>query len=387
MNEEKEKVICSVCGKELDKDDAYYDPDGGYICEDCHSTNVSVCDDCQCEYWNHEMTEVADRNGRHVCVDCLPSYYQCPDCGRYFSHLHEGQGGNYCNECVQNHPLPLVDRDNPIVGYHNHHSRAPIFFKTDADENMPYFGVELEVDTRDGYPDNNEIACDILDVMPVNFIYFETDGSLDNGFENITQPATLAYHESIGRNYKKMFTRIRRGGLRSHQTKTCGMHVHFNRDFFNPDEEEACVARLLYMVENFWDNIAIFSRRSRETIERWARKYNDDPNKVAKDWKNGDFCYERYHAVNLTNYNTIEFRMFRGTLKYNTFIATLQFCQNLVMTAKNKSVAEIQAIPFEDLINTPELEQYWEEAQERKKPKTAPVEVESGDSVDDADID
>lgn len=385
MNEEMEKVICSVCGKELNKDDAYYDPDGGYICEECHDANVSVCDDCQCEYWNREMTEIADRDGRHVCIDCLPSYYQCPDCGRYFSHLHEGEGGSYCYECVQNHPLPLVDRDDPICGYHEHHSRAPIFFKTDGEENMPFFGVELEVDARDRRPDNDEIAREVLDVMPENFIYFENDGSLDDGFENITQPATLAYHESIGSNYKKMFTHIRRGGLRSHQTKTCGMHVHFNRDFFNPNEEEACVARLLYMVENFWDNIAVFSRRSRETIERWANKYNDDPAKVAKNWKEGNCCYERYHAVNLCNYKTIEFRMFRGTLKYNTFIATLQFCQNLVMTAKNKTVAEIQSMQFEDLINTPELTQYWEEAQERKKPKTSP-EVVSGDSVDDANI-
>ena len=95
MNE-NEKVICSVCGKELKMADAYYDPDGGYICEECHATNVSVCDDCQCEYWNHEMTEIADRDNYHVCVDCLPSYYQCPDCGRYFTSLYDGDGGEYC---------------------------------------------------------------------------------------------------------------------------------------------------------------------------------------------------------------------------------------------------------------------------------------------------
>lgn len=32
----------------------------------------------------------------------------------------------------------------------------------------------------------------------------------------------------------------------------------------------------------------------------------------------------RYTCVNLTNADTIEFRMFRGTLKLNTLIATLQ---------------------------------------------------------------
>lgn len=380
MSEVNEKVVCSVCGKEMTKDEAYYDPDGGYICEECHGAHVMVCDDCHCEYWNHEMTHIVDAD-RFVCVDCLPSYYQCSDCGEYFTELFDGEGGEYCRDCVENHPMPFVDRDDPICGWHHHKSREPIFFNLPNETDMPYFGVELEVDTSDGYPDNDEIALNVCDSMPEDFIYFETDGSLDNGYENITQPATLAYHESIADNYRKAFTYIRRGGLRSHQTKTCGMHVHFNRNFFTPDEEEACVARLLYMVENFWDEIAIFSRRSRSTIERWANKYDKDVNSVAKSWKDGRLSDDRYHAVNLTNLKTIEFRMFRGTLKWNTFIATLQFCQNLVMTAKYKTVAEIQTMSFEDLINTPELEQYWAEAQERKKPKNVPVDAVSGDVI------
>ena len=40
-------------------------------------------------------------------------------------------------------------------------------------------------------------------------------------------------------------------------------------------------------------------------------------------------CNGRYVAVNLNNYHTIEFRLFRGTLKYNTFIATLQMVNHI----------------------------------------------------------
>ena len=37
----------------------------------------------------------------------------------------------------------------------------------------------------------------------------------------------------------------------------------------------------------------------------------------------------RYTCVNLENPATIEFRMFRGTLKYNTLIATLQLVNRI----------------------------------------------------------
>ena len=41
-------------------------------------------------------------------------------------------------------------------------------------------------------------------------------------------------------------------------------------------------------------------------------------------------CAGRYTAVNLTNSDTVEIRMFRGTLKLNTLKATLQMVNHLV---------------------------------------------------------
>ena len=37
----------------------------------------------------------------------------------------------------------------------------------------------------------------------------------------------------------------------------------------------------------------------------------------------------RYAAVNLCNYATIEFRLFRGTLKHNTLIAAIELVKKL----------------------------------------------------------
>ena len=44
-------------------------------------------------------------------------------------------------------------------------------------------------------------------------------------------------------------------------------------------------------------------------------------------------CAGRYTAVNLTNADTVEIRMFRGTLKLNTLKATLQMVNHLVEVA------------------------------------------------------
>ncbi len=52
----------------------------------------------------------------------------------------------------------------------------------------------------------------------------------------------------------------------------------------------------------------------------------------------------RYAAVNLCNYSTIEFRLFRGTLKINTFIATLQLVNEICNVAVSMSDESLQKL-------------------------------------------
>jgi hypothetical protein len=64
-------------------------------------------------------------------------------------------------------------------------------------------------------------------------------------------------------------------------------------------------------------------------MERWANRYGmkNKPKELMDDVKSR--CSNRYTCVNIQNYNTIEFRIFRGTLKYNTFIAALQLIDEI----------------------------------------------------------
>ena len=71
-----------------------------------------------------------------------------------------------------------------------------------------------------------------------------------------------------------------------------------------------------------------------------------------------------YVAVNLNNYHTIEFRLFRGTLKYNTFIATLQMVNHICDAAISLSEEGIDAMSWSEFVSSirePELIQYLKE--------------------------
>ena len=70
-------------------------------------------------------------------------------------------------------------------------------------------------------------------------------------------------------------------------------------------------------------------------------------------------------CVNLTNYHTVEFRIFRGTLKLNTLIATLQLLDRICDVAINLSDDELKDLSWTTFVagcaHLPELVQYLKE--------------------------
>lgn len=137
-------------------------------------------------------------------------------------------------------------------------------------------------------------------------------------------------------------------GYRSHQTSTCGLHIHVNRSSFGDtqEEQEKVISRILYFVEHHWNELLKFSRRSEYSMNRWAARYGyEHTPKAILDKAKKNSC-GRYAAVNLCNYYTVEFRMFRGTLKYNTLIAALQIVNQICDEAFYMSVVKNYRISF-----------------------------------------
>ena len=98
-------------------------------------------------------------------------------------------------------------------------------------------------------------------------------------------------------------------------------------------------------------------------MNRWAARhgYEHDPKKLLDKAKSD---YNRYVAVNLCNSQTIEFRLFRGTLKLNTILATLQLVNRICEVAMHSVDSELHALAWSEFvahITEPELIQYLKE--------------------------
>lgn len=99
----------------------------------------------------------------------------------------------------------------------------------------------------------------------------------------------------------------------------------------------------------YWAELLKFSRRTEYSMNKWAARYGykHDPKEIMENAKKGG--NGRYACVNITNWNTIEFRIFRGTLKANTIIATLELVDkvcDLALYLTDKEIANVSWTTF-----------------------------------------
>lgn len=325
---------CYECDEYTHEDDVIYDSNGDAYCPDCASEYLYYCNECGDYYIEENM--IWDIENNNMCHQCFESsFYICDHCG---SFVHSGDafyvdGSHYCNECYEDHSI-IHDWDYKpsILNFHG--------------ENERYLGVELEVDEGGRDEDN---AQSVLDYVGENHAYCKYDGSLDNGFEVVTHPATLEYHMHHI-DWEGTLQELRYLGYTSHDAGTCGLHVHMNRKGFGNtiEEQDLGISKVLFFIERHWDKVVKFSRRTYSQLDKWAARYLDDEPSHPEDvleYAKGDMS--RYRCVNLCNYSTVEIRVFRGSLVYETVMATLQFC-DLMYDIAELPLEEVMDITWND---------------------------------------
>lgn len=247
-----------------------------------------------------------------------------------------------------------------IDGYHTmkHDGDYQYFYNKDETprQDALLMGFELEVDTNDDeydYDENIDCADEVESILPRNFVRFEEDGSLSHGFEIITQPASFNYHMSLFNTdiYIQMCRAISNHGLTSHDNGNCGLHIHINKKYFGKSLDSAS-AKLLFIFERYWDNLKKFSRRS---SEQWCHRYLSggysgyrNISSVIKAAKLHHI--DRYFAVNLSNTDTIEIRLWRGTLNPATLKATIKLTARLAQIAKETPAVKLATMTWEDIL-------------------------------------
>lgn len=178
-----------------------------------------------------------------------------------------------------------------------------------------YCGVELEIS-------GDKSSLFLKENLLNDFIYFKCDGSLDyDGIEIVSMPATLNYHLY---NWKKIFSSISKFGLNN--LDNCGLHFHFNRDYFTPSQ----IANIDYFINS---NVNLITNIGNREPNTYCKIYHKPLSKYGQY-----YCQDRFSALNLENEKTIELRFFKSTNDYDTFIRHIIDAFTIVLFCSNANV-------------------------------------------------
>jgi len=348
---------CCACGEyvSFEEDDYAHDRNGDLYCQSCRDDQLSYCEKCDeysdsenfvhiadsDEYWCEEcadsyayrcehcgdwVSENYGDNNTIVCNPCYADHYStCDDCGEVFQsgNLHYRDGGTYCGYCIENHSSNVHEYSyEPYLNF--------LSSGKDNENRLAYLGFELEAGGVSSL-ERNRIADEISDGEDT--FYLKEDGSIpEYGFELVSHPITLKRHKEL--DWGNIFRLMSSAGMKSHDLgeESCGLHVHVSRNYLSPYKW----LLIDWFISKYQEQFEVIARR-KET--HWARfkKSNGQPVKEVYGKSSGT----RYQAVNFENTNTVEFRLFRGTLKYSTFMATLEIVDALVHWANQLSISDI----------------------------------------------
>lgn len=248
-------------------------------------------------------------------------------------------------------------------------------------EGNPFFGFELEVEMQqDGKKlaklsisesqkalilAKNQAAFDpVLDTLKKDgFFLTKSDGSLQFGYEIVSQPFSWGWwNQHRDSRIKQLLETLQAGGYVSHDGGRCGLHVHMSRKGFKTVEIKGKTggkfrgslhlmrfSRMVYLHPEF----SIWMSRRHDKNPRYAmiepKKFTNGTMKAIA--QHGQSVCERYAAINYCNEQTVEVRMFRGTLNFKSFCGSIELCHALwAYTATPTNPLEIRA--FIKWVNT-----------------------------------
>lgn len=213
---------------------------------------------------------------------------------------------------------------------------------TNDNENTPFFGIELEVERRNSESIKHK---DMAELIKNEHWYFKTDGSLTDGFEIVTHPMTFNYIKNASNSFESALKLLVENNYNSYNANTCGMHIHISKKVFSTWH---LYRFMKFFVENK-DFIVSISQRKLDKLERWANIEDNSNDELIYKAKKKGGNNARYVAINLQNVNTIEIRIFRGTLNFNSFLKNIEFAHSLFMYTKESN--EITLGGFKEYIS------------------------------------
>jgi len=371
-------TICPDCGKLYEKNRGrlvYENGEMKQVCESCLNEKYTRCMDCGYYYKNGETEEFQNGN---LCKECRPQYSACERCGDMVDidnlHTIRRSGRHLCESCYE-------ETSNGGEYIRGHGSKLrPVFH---GEGTKLFFGIEQEIDNGD---ERGECAESIHEISGEDNLYMESDGSLnDNGIELIYFPRTLNSWTEFLPTLQKISDTAGGFGYKSHETSTCGLHVHASRNAICspefPDIEEN-IGKMMILYDNNFEDFYKFSRRkSKGELSQWAKKPSDTysyqearrrQGKGKEIFEAAESERDRYFAINIRNSPTVEFRLFKGSLRPETVLACIALANAVIQCAISCNDEEIELLSFDDIVKKGEnqyLTEFWDDRKARKTTK------------------
>jgi len=317
--------------------------------EKCNDDYIYACDDCG-------VIEVEDNGAwaydgdQWVCQTCLDENYRYSD--RRDTYIT-------CDDWYEEEENE-EDEEDSIIGDYHQSKHIVGHIPSDYDKTKPriLLGMELEVEVSEDYSreDKAEELYEAIkyttgkDGESHRYCFIEHDGSLNRGFEIVTGYTGLDVHAKQLEFFKSPWR-----GVRSHDTRTCGLHVHI-------DKRDVSLFHACKMV--FFINDSNNQKLIKDIARRANADYAQIKNKKASyQWlkraksTGNPLNYlneERREALNFQNSDTIEFRLFKGTLRYETIMACLEFTYATWFFTRDTGVMDLTTPNFINYICKPE---------------------------------
>lgn len=311
-------------------------------------------------------SEVTSTFEEELNINNINNFNRFIDNVRASSNSYEFERG-YFRSFVSNRSKTYIHQFNYVPKYIKH------FMPGESEDTTLLLGAEIEVGGNNNISSDNDKNSTVKKCIQImngsdsdeeNLIYSTHDSTVQIEFD--TMPCSLEFHKNK-MNYREMFEYLDKEGYKGHDCETAGLHIHANRSYLGKSRisQELVISKILYILEKFNDEICVIARRDNDYSEFAGEKQNEDS--IVE-------LYGKYKdkgkraALNLQHKDTIEFRMFKSTLKYETFILTLEFVKDIIDYAKSVDIEEIELAKWSDLMNcfSSELRKYYEFRYQKK---------------------
>lgn len=341
-----------------------------YDCDGARIATIRLCHLEPSSTQRGRRSEVTSTFEEELNINNINNFNRLIDNVRASSNSYEFERG-YFRSFVSSRSKTYIHQFNYVPKYIKH------FMPGESEDTTLLLGAEIEVGGNNNISSDNDKNSTVKKCIQImngsdsdeeNLIYSTHDSTVQIEFD--TMPCSLEFHKNK-MNYREMFEYLDKEGYKGHDCKTAGLHIHANRNYLGKSRisQELVISKILYILEKFNDEICVIARRDNEYSEFVGSK-KEENSLVELYGKYKD--HGKRAALNLQHKDTIEFRMFRSTLKYETFILTLEFVKNIIDYAKSASIEEIELIKWADLMKlfSPALRNYYTERYNKQYKKT-----------------